>query len=307
MSSLPTKIKRRDINKINADGETPLTHCIPYSNIKTIKLLLENEADPNIIDGTGVSALMLASNANFTDVIKLLIDYKADLNLKSLIENTALHFAVVPIKHKIYNPKTVKLLLENKANPNIKNIKGDTPLISISIRKYEDGRERDERAEIVKLLVEYKAELDAQNKKGQTALMYAAKNELHEIADILMENNVDPTIKSTSGKTALDVCGSDVSNLPTVLEKYTTLYLLKQEVKNESGDTTTVFPFPLAGGHILGFNIILDYLFENYEEEQLYEIESDNDTNPVDNWSTAIAEAELERQRKYLKDNVNKI
>jgi ankyrin repeat protein len=59
--------------------------------------------------------LHIAVARGYVDIVKLLIDSKADVNVENAGGNTSLHMAVV---HE--NIDLVKLLIKNKANVNIK-------------------------------------------------------------------------------------------------------------------------------------------------------------------------------------------
>src|SRR5690606_1920302 len=76
------------------------------------------------------------------------------------------------------NTKTVKLLIENNANLNIRNNCGETALIWAS------GKGR---TKIVKLLIENNANLDIQNKNCKTALMFGSVH--FDIIKLLIELN----------------------------------------------------------------------------------------------------------------------
>jgi ankyrin repeat protein len=76
-----------NINAKNVYGSTALLHCIYFSNknyFEICKLFLDNNADINIIDSEDHFALVLAlfSFSNDINLIKLLIDYNADILAK---------------------------------------------------------------------------------------------------------------------------------------------------------------------------------------------------------------------------------
>ena len=72
--------------------------------------------------------------------------------------------------------RTVWVLLENGADPNMKNGKGETPLMAAAVRGNED---------IVKLLLEKGADAKARDNDGETAVDKARRKHHSEIVKLL--------------------------------------------------------------------------------------------------------------------------
>ena len=106
--------------------ETALMYATTYGHIDIVRLLLEYNADPNITDSDGETALTMAVPLHRFDnegIVKTLLEYNADPNLQNVNGNTPL------IKATIFNQiYIVHLLLDNGADPFMKNIRGDTAL-----------------------------------------------------------------------------------------------------------------------------------------------------------------------------------
>jgi hypothetical protein len=110
------------------------------SNIETIKLLLQNGANPNLKNSNGGTALMLTllqlkniKNSivfdNIIEIINLFIKYGYDLNIKNNGNNTIL---MQILNNKIINVNAVKTLLNHSVNINIKNKNNESALILAS-------------------------------------------------------------------------------------------------------------------------------------------------------------------------------
>jgi len=156
-----------EINKIiRFGGDTVLSKAISNENIKMIKLLLDNDANPNLGDDKNNTPLQVAaSNRNDintelrkylldndknntslqlsesnhndinTEIIKLLLQYGADINSKNLVGVTPLFFAC--LQENILNIDT---LLEYGADPYIMNNENqyimNNPMIKENIKLY---------------------------------------------------------------------------------------------------------------------------------------------------------------------------
>ena len=169
--------------------KTLLMHASERRQTELVKLLIENNADLNIQDNYGETALIYNAKRGQTEIVKLLIDNNADLNIKANYGETALMRAA-----RMGRTETVKLLIENKADLNITDKAGRTALIYASMYEH---------IEIVKLLIENKADLNITNSLGETALMHATGMGRTETVKLLIENKADPNITTNRGETAL--------------------------------------------------------------------------------------------------------
>ena len=204
-----------DLNS-RTDGKksTALHLATERNSTDIVKLLLECGADKNAVDEEGKTALIIAAQKGFLEVVKLLIpneDYKEpilkllydrkyhrkrsteylmqktksimlrskmNINIRDRDGTTALMYAII---HGNYREdedqiKLIKWLLDHKANPNIQDVYGITALIFATVGRY---------ANVINLLLDYGADVNMKNVSGDTALFYAKGNE--KIAKMLKE------------------------------------------------------------------------------------------------------------------------
>ena len=108
----------KDINSKNQAGFTGLTLACYRGNDAVAFFLLQNGADINYVTDSG-SALTGAVVKGNIRVVELLIANNANLDLQEASGLTALHFAV-----QFRNFTMITLLLKSTANPNIKDNNG---------------------------------------------------------------------------------------------------------------------------------------------------------------------------------------
>lgn len=88
----------QDVNVVNKDRETALYTICKQKRVRhdidIAKLLLENEADPNIVDRYNYSPLYWATMNNKIEIIEELLKYNADPNIMTTYGHTALSRAI---------------------------------------------------------------------------------------------------------------------------------------------------------------------------------------------------------------------
>lgn len=140
-------------------------------SVEEMKALAQIKKDTiNAVNQSGFSPLILACYRGNTAVADYLAKNVRDINYNSP-SGTALAAAAVK-----GNTAMVKVLLENKANPDIADAMGMTPLLYAS---------QFENKEIIQLLLKYKANKKLANTDGKSAMDFAVFNKNQEIIDLL--------------------------------------------------------------------------------------------------------------------------
>ncbi|PNP43234.1 hypothetical protein THARTR1_11132 [Trichoderma harzianum] len=148
----------------------PLIVAVESNHPKTVKILLENKADPNICGPNNLDTPLwfAAIKAASPDMVRLLLDHGADPNHELLdpplpIELTR---SSLPVKDKI---AIFEVLVKNSppARVNATDSENMTPLLHAA----EAGE-----LPLVTWLLEHEADVDATDNLGRSALWYAIKN-----------------------------------------------------------------------------------------------------------------------------------
>ncbi len=118
-----------------SNTDTPLLHAAHHHNVALLPLLIQYGANIHDKTETGSTALHVAASGGRVESVQLLLDKGLDINARNKYGNTPLIEAVDSyiVRYNHHGAVgdyegTIKLLLENKADPNIKNSEGYTAL-----------------------------------------------------------------------------------------------------------------------------------------------------------------------------------
>ncbi|MCH8830170.1 MAG: ankyrin repeat domain-containing protein, partial [Planctomycetes bacterium] len=156
------------------EGNRPLHHAVSRNSTEIVRLLLARKADVNARSKNGSTPLLFACLLGRNRIAKQLIQAKADLNAAESDNGfTPLHYAIATS-----NSVLARTLLVQGAKPGIASLNGRTPLhLACRLKS----------ALLVKLLLEKKADVNAQPKIGKrTPLHDAASAGSADIVKILL-------------------------------------------------------------------------------------------------------------------------
>ncbi len=115
---------------VHSDGRQPIHHSAIYGEAETIHLLLQKDIDPNILADNGSSALLLASIEGHLEVVKSLIEHKAELNRIYFDAVTAVSMATTNKKYDV-----MRELLTAGANPDLIGPKKILPIVECTLNR----------------------------------------------------------------------------------------------------------------------------------------------------------------------------
>ena len=145
----------QDVNTRGGYYVTPLVAALAGRHFQTAKLLHYNGAHVNVAGRSGRAPLHSAAWYGDLEMVQVLLDYKANVNVQDPVNWTPIHyvsrgFRTQPAPHNIRQlfPDVARLLLEHGADPNVRTNFGQTPLYLAAA----DGT-----AEVVRVLLEYGA------------------------------------------------------------------------------------------------------------------------------------------------------
>ena len=184
-----------DINIMKHEGLTQLMIASDVGHLAVVDSLLRLNNDPNVQTKSGWSAIMFASSNGHLQVVELLLEKNADPNVCTNSGCTALMFTSYNGYHQV-----VEILLEKGANPNIQANDGWTALLSASQCR---------RHHVVQVLLEKGADPNIHAIDGLTPLIIASGNDHLEVVALLLKACADPNMYYNDGLTALMVASEN--------------------------------------------------------------------------------------------------
>lgn len=152
-------------------GITALSVAAATNNVHMLGLLLAHGADKDFRAAQGDSILMLACSQTALDTIQILLAHKANPNLADANGITPLIYAIARSKE----PEVIsRMLLEHGANPNAAMKDGTTALIAAAMRN---------NAACTRLLLAHGASVSARDADGLSAQDYARNKEVRILLD----------------------------------------------------------------------------------------------------------------------------
>ncbi len=204
-----------DINRPNHRNETALFVAAELGRGDITRLMLGKGADANAVEQENRTSsftvamstigrntvLVKAAQSGHADVVRILLDAGARLDVRGFMGKTALFWAV-----ERGHAAAAQALLERKADPNIKDVSGLTPLMVAAA----NGSSR-----VAELLLKNKADVNAAEGadsgvggsvfgvSGTTALMFAARAGHTEVVQMLLKVGADVNAMNSNGSNAL--------------------------------------------------------------------------------------------------------
>ncbi|KAK0641338.1 hypothetical protein B0T16DRAFT_213792 [Cercophora newfieldiana] len=187
-----------DANMKDDRGRRALHWAILRGHADVVKQLLTYGADVDVKTGDDAGSwtpLMLAASYGYVDIVKYLLDHKADVHAENYHGHTALYFAARRGSEPI-----AKHLLAHGAEVNTKDDGGWTPLYWAAYEGYED---------VAGHLLKHGADVNMRDKNGWTPLLFAAKQGHWAVLELLLAHGADADAKDDDGDTLLSLLSPD--------------------------------------------------------------------------------------------------
>lgn len=193
-----------NIQKETDNCESVLQRAIMQDNpdLETIKMIIE-KADVNYQNKNSWTALHYASRYNNTEILSLLIQAGANLNLEATYNDDEEGFAGITTLYDAIsqsNWEIVNLLLDAKVDVNIAQKTKDrfSPILRLSYNK-------EPNLDVLESLVNLGANINDVDKDGWSALHLAASNGEYSLCEKLIELGINSIIYNNENKSPSDI------------------------------------------------------------------------------------------------------
>ncbi|XP_077887452.1 uncharacterized protein LOC144370512 [Ictidomys tridecemlineatus] len=185
------------IDDTDQKNRTSLHYACAYGNPAVVALLVKRKCSVNLYDSDGNTPLMKVDVANGFAAIQyeeeecaiILLENGANPNVHNNKGETPLHCAMF-----YRNTSIATKLLSFNADIEAKNTSGQTPLL-FAIKK--------NRQMMVEFFIKNKANIHAVDDKGRTALMFAVEHKSTQIVELLLQRGVNVSASDNYGQIAL--------------------------------------------------------------------------------------------------------
>ena len=231
------------VNTQDLHGDSPLHSALLYHNLENISLLLEHEADQDLLNAGGRMPVHVADEV---DTLRLLLDAKADVvNAQDRVGNTPLHYAIAA-----RDRQRIALLIEYKPDVNLANRAGSTPLHLVTD------------TELAGMLMSAAANPNQPDVNANTPLHLAVRARRKEIVRLMLEQKADASLVNASGKTPLNLAKDrEMKNIllgkPTATDSKKSKKLMNTSVSSPSGSSSPAPPEPSAISEKLSSSIVI--------------------------------------------------
>jgi len=179
-----------DVNIKDEQNNYLLVYAVNLNLINIIKLLIECGAKIDITDGNGKSILFIPITYMYYDTLKILLDANKEsigisiIDIKDTHKKIPLHYAI-----ELRNIKAINMLIDAGSSVNITDSNNNNSLhLAVKSRSLE----------ICSIIVKKIADINSKYSSGETALHIACNLQLVSIAKLLIANNINTNIQDFS-------------------------------------------------------------------------------------------------------------
>ncbi|KAF5296333.1 hypothetical protein FQA39_LY12550 [Lamprigera yunnana] len=174
-------------NVINLDGFSCLHYAVYCSEELLLQFLVQHKQDVNMLNKSGDSPLLVALQIMKKSSVELLLKYGANVNIVNNEGFSCLHYAAL-CEPEMMSQFLCRDFLERKNNT------GNTPLL-VAIMN--------DRTDNILSLIQYGADLSARNNDGDTCMDVAINKGNRTVIKLLLDNGSDPHTINQHGETCI--------------------------------------------------------------------------------------------------------
>ena len=196
--------KKCDVSISDNNSQTPLHIASYIGNVALVEILLRNKYVVDQCDDSNKTPFFLACEECHKDVVKSLIKYNCNMDIRDKIGRSALHAVCTThsmlryswFDHEVDRVDIAELLINKKCG----------------VYDLDDAEHSTLHAAcgggnpwIVKLLLENKLDIDQRDKMGETPIFNACRRYHRDVLNLLIEWNCDVNVLNINGLNALNI------------------------------------------------------------------------------------------------------
>ncbi|KAK7139556.1 hypothetical protein R3I93_016630 [Phoxinus phoxinus] len=196
LSNVPTSQLQTAINKHTESGWSPLLLAADQGHTEVVRVLLQNNARVDVFDEEGKAAIHLAAEQGHQDIVDILLSHKAFVNTKTKLGLTPLHLSA-----RSGSARLVRLLVEtHQASVDALSLRKQTPLHLAAV-----GGQLD----VCSSLLNLNADITAADIRGQTPLHLAAESDHSEVVKLFLRLRPElATLANMEGATCAHIAAA---------------------------------------------------------------------------------------------------
>uniref|UniRef100_A0A8D0GQK8 Ion transport domain-containing protein n=1 Tax=Sphenodon punctatus TaxID=8508 RepID=A0A8D0GQK8_SPHPU len=235
---------QQSINKQAKNGWSPLLVAAERGHTEVVKILLQNHARVDVFDEHGKAALHLAAENGHDQIVALLLWHKAFVNAKTKLGLTPLHLSA----QNGYNYLAKLLVESHAASIDAMTLTKRTPLHLAGSSGQLD---------VCTSLLSMNADIHATDIQGQTPLHLAAENNHSEVVKFFLKHKPElVTSANMEGSTCAHIAASKGSvAVVKELLKFNKVGVIA--ARNKTNDSTPLH-LAAAGGHCEVVMVLLE-------------------------------------------------
>ena len=215
------------VNSLDSIGMSPLLWAARMGDDATLDLLLKANADSNLVNIQGDTALCEAVRSGSAVCIKLLLAANAAVLHNGALGYTALHLAAEHGASK----DIIQLLVEAGADVNIRNQFGASPLTTTTFM---------DNLIIATILLDLGADVNLQDYDGDTPLCEALLRHADKVTQLLLQRGASYTLIASNGDSILHLAAKSGGTATLEILIAAQLKGIDPYMQNRDGKTATI-------------------------------------------------------------------
>lgn len=173
--------------KDKVEGDTPAHAAAASGQLQAMGALLELGFAVDIENSKGNTCLHVACLNGHDEIVQLLLDAGAQVDKTNKYKCSPLHYAAI----SLHGTRCLELLMEKRANPNMQDEQGRTPLhLTAMLGRYSR----------LDTLLKYHSRVDIVDNSGNSALHLAARHGQEMLVSALLQAGADPFLKGANSR-----------------------------------------------------------------------------------------------------------